>query len=411
MDKEKLIDLAARYLDGKATEAEKEELHSWYDDWLDGTQHVDSARPDSTEASGQRIFERLRRQLREEPHWSNEETRQPGDQTKSGRRPQRRVAVLTLRRRQMAGIAAALVLSIGLGIYLRYATHRPPVIATQDPQVREFKNDVAPGGNKAVLTLANGATILLDSASNGQLAQQGKVKVIKLANGQLIYQPDGAAEGKAATGKAAYNTMSVPRGGQYKLTLPDGTNVWLNAESSITYPTFFTGAKRRVTITGEAYFEVAKNPTMPFVVGYNEMEVQVLGTHFNIDAYPDDPLIRTTLLEGSVKLHKGSNEVLISPGQQAGIGGEGRFKVSNVDVEEVVAWKNGYFHFTYADIESIMHQLARWYDIDVSYEGKIAADRFTGEVPRSAHLSEILQVLESSGARFRINGRKIVVLP
>ncbi|HET9280085.1 MAG TPA: FecR family protein, partial [Flavitalea sp.] len=271
---------------------------------------------------------------------------------------------------------------------------------------QRFKDDVAPGGDKAILTLADGSTVVLDDAQNGTLAQQGSSKIIKL-DGKLVYDP-----ANKNSREVVYNTITTPNGGQYQLELPDGSLVWLNATSSIHFPTSFVGKERRVEITGEAYFEIAKNRDMPFIVTVNNAEVQVLGTHFNVNAYNDEENVKTTLLEGSVKFVSGDNINMLKPGQQSQLANNGLIKVvNNVDVEEVVAWKNGMFDFENAGIETVMRQLSRWYDVDVEYNGK-TDDLFIAEMRRNIKLSDALKALELTGkVKFDIQGKKIIVMP
>lgn len=272
------------------------------------------------------------------------------------------------------------------------------------------KQDIVPGGNKAILTLADGTKVILDSVNNGNITKQGNVTVIKLNDGQLAYQLSTSST-NSTPATVLYNTISTPRGGQYQLILADGSKVWLNAASSIKFPNVFVGKERKVQITGEAYFEVAHNKDMPFRVWVNDMEVEVLGTHFNVNAYTDEPSVNTTLLQGSVKVIDGSNSKIIIPGEQAQIkeGGESGIRVSNVDVNEVIAWKNGLFQFNNADIESIMRQVARWYDVSVVYEGK-ANETFSGGVPRTEDVMQLLKVLEATGkVSFNLVGKQIIV--
>jgi len=271
----------------------------------------------------------------------------------------------------------------------------------------QLKNDLAPGGNKAVLTLSDGSSIVLDSVQNGTLALQGNTEILKSGNGQLAYNSS-----KSPTTEMLYNTLTTPTGGQYKLVLPDGTTVWLNAASSIRYPTAFTGAERNVTLTGEAYFEVAKNAAMPFKVAVNELDVEVLGTHFNINAYGDEPDIKTTLLEGSVKLSNNNANRLLQPGQQGRLNKSGAIAiVENANTEEAVAWKNGLFQFDDADIKTVMRQIARWYDVEVEFKGNINAGKFVGAIPRNSNVSEVFKILELSNVHFKLDGKKIIVLP
>ena len=309
--------------------------------------------------------------------------------------------------RRLAAIAAVFLLLTGTGLVLWiHRPHQQP-LATQKP-APVWKNDVEPGGNKAVLTLSDGSQINLNGADNGDLAQQGNTKVIKLAGGQLAYHTTGPA-----AKEILYNTMSTPRGGQYQLSLPDGTRVWLNASSSITYPTAFSGKERKVVMSGEAYFEVTSRPLMPFKVLAQDMEVNVVGTHFNVNAYADESSVSTTLLEGAVKVSAGSHlPMLIKPGQQAVYGaGTGLSLVADADTEESIAWKEGLFSFNGADLPSIMRQLARWYDLDIRYEGPISKRRFTGKVFRNLKLSETLKVLELNHIHFRIEGNRVMVMP
>jgi transmembrane sensor len=242
--------------------------------------------------------------------------------------------------------AAAILLLIASGSYffLNHQHSKTPVASVEN---KVLINDAAPGGNKAILTLANGSEIILSNAKNGALTQQGNTKVVKLEDGKLAYQ-----SGKINAPIAIeYNTVSTPRGGQYQLTLSDGSKVWLNAESEITFPTAFTGKERKVVIKGEAYFEVAHDATKPFEVTANGMEVQVLGTHFNINAYEDEKSVKTTLLQGSVKVSKGNESVLIVPGEQARINNsDNEISVKKeVNLDQVMAWKNGLFNFNEAD--------------------------------------------------------------
>jgi ferric-dicitrate binding protein FerR (iron transport regulator) len=280
------------------------------------------------------------------------------------------------------------------------------------PIAQTTPTDVLPGGNKAILKLSDGKTIVLDNAHNGMLATQGPVQIEK-QEGQLEYKQG------FSTGAVVYNTLSTPVGGQFQIKLPDGTRVWLNAASSITYPTAFSGNERRVSITGEGYFEVAKDASKPFKVTIlttagehqRSTEVEVLGTHFNINAYDDEAAIKTTLLEGKVKIANSKAETaILKPGQQAQVNGQGSLQVKdNADMEEVVAWKNGEFLFQSADIGTLMRQVARWYDIEVSYPNGKPKDKFSGKIGRNVNLSQLLEILKYSEVRFDLKGRTLVV--
>jgi len=312
--------------------------------------------------------------------------------------------------RKFSGIfqwtAAAAIIA---GITTWYLFLPAPTIKKQPPSTA-VRQDRLPGGNVAMLTLSDGSVIALDSARTGPLTQQGNTKIAKLNNGQLAY--------KALNEKPTvllYNTLTTPRGGQYRLILPDGTGVWLNAASSITYPTAFSGNERVVRITGEVYFEVQKDPMQPFKVTFNPGadpgSVEVLGTHFNINAYPDEATVKTTLLEGSVRVVS-KVATLLKPGQQAQLDNTGHATVfPDVDLDEVIAWKNGRFHFEDADIRTVMRQIARWYDVEVVFEGKITTEKFVGDIPRNSRLKEVFKILELSNVHFKVEDKKVTVLP
>ena len=318
--------------------------------------------------------------------------------------------------RVAAAVVVIIVLSVGSYFIFKDNSIKSIAKTGLQPQVN---NDLAPGGNKAVLTLANGARIILDSAGNGALTQQGNTKIIKLNNGQLSYSSLNGGSPSLTTAKVLYNTVSTPRGGQYQVVLSDGSKVWLNAAASLRFPTSFTGNEREVELTGEGYFEVAHNAAKPFKVTVNGVEVQVLGTHFNINAYSDEATINTTLLEGSVKVEKGSASKTIRPGEQAQIENDDqslnpKIKVQDIDVDAVVAWKNGRFIFHGNNIQSVMRQLARWYDIDVSYQGNITDEEFVGVINRSRYenISEILDMLEKTRTvSFAVSGHNVMVMP
>lgn len=302
------------------------------------------------------------------------------------------------------GVAASFLFLVGFGAYI-YSNQKKEAVTKKSIAKTHPKNDVLPGGNKAVLTLANGKTITLDSAQNGLLAQQGTTKINKTRNGQLVYKALAASNAKPEI-----NTISTPRGGQYQLVLPDGSKVCLNSASSLTFPTFFTGKTRNVTITGEAYFEVAKNHNMPFVVKSNQTTIEVLGTHFNVMAYNDEAEMKTTLLEGSVKIKNGNESGFLKPGQQAVLNKDGKMKVlSDVDVDEVTAWKDGIFQFSGIGIDAIMRQAARWYDVEIAYEGKIPQRQFTGRISRNVKVSQLMNMLGYAGVKFKIEDKRITI--
>jgi transmembrane sensor len=301
----------------------------------------------------------------------------------------------------IAGVAVVLI--GGLVIYSYHNSIKEGVAVVKNIPA---KTNITPGSNKAVLTLQDGSTIILNDAKEGTLAQQGNANIVKTANGQLVYNKT-----DAQPEKVLFNTMTTPRGGQYKLTLPDGTDVWLNSASSITYPTAFVGNERNVSITGEAYFEVAKDKTKPFHVKAGSQTIEVLGTHFNVMAYADEDVIKTTLLEGSVKVQGDKESGILKPGEQSVINKNGELKVSVASVDEAMAWKNGYFKFNRVGIKYIMRQLSRWYDVDVMYDGRVKEDEFVGTIGRSENIVQALHLLELANVHFKIQDKNIIVLP
>lgn len=314
------------------------------------------------------------------------------------------------RRRFLWKYAAAALVAIvlGAGTVLIWKN------VNKEPDVKQivsiYKNDVAPGRNKAVLTLASGSKIVLDTTDKGKIIEEGGAKISKTENGQLAYAINPATLALPKT--ELYNIVTTERGGQYQLLLADGSRVWLNAESSLRYPVYFTGKERIVELTGEAYFEVAKNAKAPFKVRVNGVDVNVLGTHFNIMAYRDERETRTTLLEGSVKVNNGSATSVLKPGQQLLVDEKGESKlIDNVNMDEVVAWQKGIFQFTNADIKTIMRQAARWYDIDIIFEGNVP-DHFNATIPRNVSVSKLLGLLDLTGhVHFNVDGKKVTVLP
>ena len=307
--------------------------------------------------------------------------------------------------------AAVLIILLGAGLYWMLQP------AAQTTVAEVLAADVPPGGNKATLTLADGRVVALDSAGN-QVIQQGNTTV-RQQDGQLVYDAKALATHHSPL---AYNTLSTPRGGQFQVTLPDGTRVWLNAASYIQYPTAFTGNTREVIIAGEVYFEVAKDPSHPFGVsilpfkGRSGTRVEVLGTHFNINAYDDEESIKTTLLEGKVKVSSTGNassqrSVILKPGQQAIAIPHSPLAIHHSpDLEDVMAWKNGSFSLENKSLKEVMRQLARWYDIEVVYEGKLPSVTFVGEMGRDVPLSKVLAFLKGSRIHFRMEGTKKLII-
>lgn len=305
--------------------------------------------------------------------------------------------------RRMVGVAAVLLLAIA-GAYLLFVRKAPGAIP---PMAERYHNDVSPGRNAAVLTLAGGTTVVLNDSVPRVIGRQGNALIMN-DSGRLIYQ---ASAGSAQD--IVYNTLTTQKGNQYHLSLPDGTIVWLNAASSITFPSVFAGKQRKVTISGEAYFEVTKNEQQPFIVQQGNMAVQVLGTSFDVNGYGDEAAVKTTLLEGKVRVEEGSASSLLSPGQQAVVskGGVGTILiVDDPDLETVMAWKNGSFAFRNAGIEAIMQQVERWYDVQVVYEAKVRT-HFVADIPRDVPLTQLLKILEETDQiHFRIDGKKVIVI-
>lgn len=301
--------------------------------------------------------------------------------------------------------AAAIIICIGVGLYYF------PEERISNPIVKRVtENEIIPGGNKAVLTLANGEKISLTDADNGTLAEQAGIKIVKTTDGQLVFTILSDKQ-QGPYDKNQYNTIETPKGGRYQVRLPDGSNVWLNAASKLTFPSsFITLKSRMVELSGEAYFEIAKDKEHPFIVKTYNQVVEVFGTQFNINSYVDEPNVKTTLLEGSIKVseNKGIDKIL-KPGQQSTITSSG-LKVENVDIDLAVAWKNNQFVFESDDIQYIMRMIARWYNVEVEYVGAIPKNKFGGAVSRFENVSEVLKSLESTGrVKFKIEGRRILV--
>lgn len=300
---------------------------------------------------------------------------------------------------RLAAAACLLMFLSAAGVF--FILHRPHV---SQHIAQTVPHDVTPGSNKAMLTLANGQQIALIGARNGALAKQNNTVINKTADGQVAYQP-GSAEAELT-----YNIMSTPYGGQYTLTLSDGTKVTLNAGSSLKYPVTFIGNERKVELSGEAYFEVAHNAAKPFRVVSRGQTIEVLGTHFNINSYQDEQVIKTTLLEGSVKVSVGNQSVRLKPGQQSQTTDLHIAIKEDADTEEAVAWKNGLFEFNNASLQQVMQNAARWYDLNVSYEPGAPEIKITGKISRQVNLSELIDLLRFERAKIKVEGKNIKIL-
>lgn len=314
------------------------------------------------------------------------------------------VVKLPVYKRTWVVVAASVILILTVGTFA-ILSNKKNAADKSDIARQQVENDVAPGQYKARLTLADGSTIILDSAAAGELTRQGGT-VVTNKDGQLVY----SGRPKSQAGEMMYNTLSTARGETYATVLGDGSKVWLNAASSIRFPVSFSGNERRVTITGEAYFEVAHDAAKPFHVTINGMDVQVLGTHFNINSYADEGVIKTTLLEGSINVAVAGNRLVVKPGQQAQVQNNNIRLVSNADTDAVMAWKNGFFAFKGTDIKKLMTELSRWYDIEVIYQGMPDAT-FTGKIDRSLTLSQLLRGLADAKVNYKIEGKKLIILP
>jgi transmembrane sensor len=391
----KLSELAFKYLKGELNEQDAKELNEYLEQSEDNRSFFEEL------TNTEKLNEKLEHvyALDDKAMWKNVVAATPRLQ---------RGKVLSMR--NSLKYAAAVIFIAALVSYWLMGSHQKRDVAKDIPKVKPAQNDILPGGNKAILTLANGQKIILENAPNGSLVREGKTEVVKTGSGQLAYNNHNTAT------DVLYNTVSTPKGGQYQLMLSDGTIVYLNAASSLHFPTTFVGGERLVELDGEAYFEVAKNATKPFVVKLkNGMNVRVLGTHFNIMAYDNEKEIKTTLLEGKVNVMMGPAFATLLPGQQALVqtanpGASIQVK-RDADTDEAIAWKYGRFQFTNADITTVMRQVARWYDVDISYEGKLPDKRFTGEMSRNLNASKLLSGIEYLGVHFKIDGRKIIVLP
>lgn len=298
--------------------------------------------------------------------------------------------------------AAAILIACSLGLFFYF--NKPEVPSLQNI----VSNKIVPGGDRAILTLSDGSVVDLSSGNPGKVAVQGNTTVSKQGAGLLAYVRSKVKAGHIT----GYNTLSTPRGGRHTLILEDGTRVWLNAASSIRFPTEFASGQRKVEIRGEAYFEVAKNKTKPFFVVSANQQVEVLGTHFNINSYEDEATVKTTLLEGIVKVSHGKQVAMLMPGQQSAINKNDPAAIhvmNDADTEAVMAWQNGNFSFEDDDIKSVMRQLSRWYDVDIEYKQDHLEEHFSGTFPRSMKLQDVLKVIAFTGVKFKIEGRKVII--
>lgn len=369
--------LLKKYVEGTATDEERALLEAWY------LKHELKDLPQVSEAGKYDQMERIRAKLA--AHSSVPES-----------------STTPVRIWYRIAVAASVILAVSVGVY--FFMHKP---AATQRIVQSKPRDLAPGSDKAVLTLADGKQIPVGGAKASLLAYQGNTRINLTSGNEVIYSP---GEEKRAD-KMQYNTLSTPRGGQYAMILSDGTKVWLDAASSITFPVSFTTKSRDVKIKGQVYFEVARKAGAPFKVAAGSQTVEVLGTSFNINAYNDEPAVKTTLLDGSIKISAPGSKVILKPGQQA-LTSESKISVTtDAGVDEAIAWHKGMFEFHDADIKTMMRQLARWYNVDVSYEGKITDRRFSGKIYRNLSALKVSDILSYKDIHFRIEGEKIIVMP
>ncbi|MBB6126521.1 FecR family protein [Mucilaginibacter lappiensis] len=387
--------LIAKYLRNELTEQENDQLEQW----LQADMH------------NQELF----RKLTDETLIDSElETFEANDKDKAWKNIVKKTRFKRIIRKKSTtkkwpAYAAAIIILITIGVTLtRYRNTSGEQKMAVKPQ-----KDLLPGSNKAILTLADGSKIVLDDAKRGKIASQQNIVITKDESGELVYQVAETAKSEELppVEKVVMNMLATPRGGQYQVVLPDGTRVWLNSASSLRYPTAFTGKERRVELNGEAYFEVSKDANKPFYVKTATQTVTVLGTHFNINSYTDEAATKTTLLEGSIRVTSNTNgaTVKLKPGEQAVNTVNAIDVEENADIDEAVSWKNGKFLFRNTDLHTIMRQLSRWYDVDVEYQGNVVQKHYRGRISRNVPVSEIFQILKTSGINFTIDGRKIIV--
>lgn len=375
MEQHSFFELIDKYLAGKATREEQSLLEEYYKRLDKNNQST--LTPEQELALQQIMLQNIRSEIHNIPSIT----------------PIKRVSYFT-----RYAAAAVILIAFSIGTYIYFRSAKPEITAATG------KTDIAPGGNKAVLTLGNGRQITLEGAKNGNLAQQGATTVHKTDNSLVAYQA-GTSDNDATVNE--FNTITTPRGGQYQVILPDGTHVWLNAASSIRFPVTFSGKVRNVETTGEVYFEVAKDAHKPFNVTSAGQTITVLGTHFNVMAYPEESSIVTTLLEGSVKITRNNVSKILKPGEQALVNQD--IKITPADVDDAVAWKNGITSFNDADIKSIMRKVSRWYDVDVKYQGQVSDRLFTGSISRKSNLSVLLKILALNHIQFSVEGKQLIV--
>jgi ferric-dicitrate binding protein FerR (iron transport regulator) len=409
MPEQHIQDLLNQFFKGTISAEQQEQLSLWIEEQKDNAEfgvmmeqawHEFETEQALTDVHAENLLQSIMNKVRKDP----------SQLYSSGSKPvSKRASIATSRWLQYA---AVVILLFGATLYVWLNQSTEKQIARQSTvKPSSIKRD-GYGKNKALLTLADGSIIELDSAADGALAQQGATRIIKLKAGQLAYEGRG---NEAGISNLSYNTLSTPRGVQYQISLPDGSNVWLNAASSLRFPAAFQSNERRVELTGEAYFEVARDARRPFFVKTGEMVVQVLGTSFNINGYKNESSINTTLITGSLRVVIGNDSALLKPGQQSIVSadtlpGESISINRTVDMDDVIAWKNGWFYFEDTELAMVMRQVERWYDVDVVIKDDLSTARIMARIARDLPLEKLLHKLELTGKiRAKKEGNKIII--
>jgi ferric-dicitrate binding protein FerR (iron transport regulator) len=373
MDKsqERYEELAEKWLNGTISPEEKAEFSQWYNALSGSDLDIPASFAAGEDAHRRRILAKIR--FRSRKRWL------------------------------MPAVAACVLATGATGAFLLLKMNR-----SQHPVQRLAmgKKAISPGGNKATLTLADGRKVVLEGLPDGKLVAQQGVVIAKLDTGMLRYSESGKSQGVSG-----FNTLTTPRGGIFQVQLSDGTHVWLNSATTIQYPTVFSGSTREVTVSGQAYFQVAGNPSRPFVVRSGKVKVKVLGTAFDVMSYEDENVNKTTLTQGSIVVTSDNATLTVHPGQQASLEpGHAQFKVTEPDIDEVLAWKEGRFRFSNTNLRVVMRQIARWYDVSVEYRGDLSDLNLTGSVSRKENVEELLKAFEKTGGvHFTIEDDKIIV--
>lgn len=390
MTEKELHNLALKYFQGNSTHEEEALLHQWYDKAMDNDQVVINSETEGIDEVKARLFLQLQSKIKE------------------GHNPKKLNSAFN---KKWLSYAASVFFVLSTSLALWYFNSKQ---ASKEQDTKLLAQDIRPGGSSAVLELSDGSTINLDEATVGSLVNVDGLNISKLSNGILSVE----VSRKENNGVAEVHTIRTPQGGQYQIKLPDGSDVWLNSSSSIKFPSIFSTVSREVELEGEAYFEIAKllnnkDKQIPFFVKSKEQLIEVLGTHFNVSSYTDEVRTRTTLLEGSVKIHltNGSKAIQqLFPGEESNVS-HGVIQVQSADLEAAMAWKNGDFIFNNESLEDIMRKISRWYDVEIVYQNAHTTLKFSGAVSRAKNLSEVLNIMKLTGkVSFKIEGRRVLVM-